>query len=391
MSESLKAMLDEQAASVAFAAPDLDVIARTSRRRIRRRRAVTLCACAVVVALVVVSAVQLFRPAGRPPEAADPGLSSLVTWAVGSTIHDGTETIDVGHQIRAYVRTSVGFVTLDEADDIYSVTSRGVTRIGHAAIPRRSDSDQVRLVSDPRGSLAGWVGGDASGLVLQVHDQSTGRTRTYQTDTAMSPDGALFFAIDGRTAYWRIEPREGVFAVDLDTGAERRLASGDIARDLEIFSVENGVLAFAPEYRPPQTNVTSISVGRSIEDARKFTFGENAEAMNQIRLSPTGAWLSYLLVEFNGPPVRDDVRAFTMRIQNANTGDLVTLDLPAGVFGLPLGWLDDTTLQVVVLNQTPGMYTCTVPDGACRLAVPVPPTDLEGTNLVMPGGMWIGD
>jgi hypothetical protein len=93
---------------------------------------------------------------------------------------------------------------------VYSITDQGVTQIGQAAPAPRDGREYVRLVSDARGTLAGWIAAEQSGLVLRVHDQATGQTRAYDTDGASLPAGAVFFAIDGRTAYWRIaHGREG--------------------------------------------------------------------------------------------------------------------------------------------------------------------------------------
>lgn len=391
MSELLKAMLDEQAAAVAFRPPDLDTITRTGGLRIRRRRVVTVLASVAAVALVVSAAVVLSGPASRRPDSAaagriDPWRTDAVSWALGSTIHHGGDSVEAGHDVRAYVQTSVGFVILDDDDNVYSVTRHGVTRIGGAA-PARTEQDHVRLVSDPRGTLAGWVGRDSSGPVLQVHDQATGRTRRYETGNAAAPGDAVFFAIDGRTAYWRLATRSGVSAVDLDTGDERLLASGDQARYFAIWSVENGVLAFSRDQRP-RSNVTSIRVGRSVGDSREFTFGESTEADDEIRLSPTGAWLSYLQYEFNGPPKNDDVRAFTTQVRDASTGTRIALSLPPGAWAFPVGWLDDTTLQVLGAGAAPGMYTCAIPEGGCDLAAELPAAALDGSNLVLPGGVW---
>jgi hypothetical protein len=288
-------------------------------------------------------------------------------------------------------RTSVGFVTLDGANNVYSVTGRGVRRIGQAAPAVADGIEKTRLYSDPHGTLAGWLGGDGSGLVLQVHDQATGQTRSFGTAGASPPNGILFFAIDDRTVYRRFGTEDGVFAVDFDTGAERQLAGGVQARNLVIWSVENGVLAFSSDY-PSRGNVTSLRVGRSIDDAREFTFGTNAEADNKLRLSPTGAWVSYLLYQFDGPPIQDKVLAFTGQVRDTRTGELVGLKLPNAGFALPVVWLDDTTVQILAFGEKQGyLYACSVPDGSCSVGATLPASALDGSNLVLPNGSWVGD
>lgn len=392
MTESLKSLMERQAASVAFKPPDLDAIARDNNRRVLRRRMVTLVAGVATVAVVASSAVVLSSLASRGPDVvAGPG-PDAVSWATGSTIHHGADTIDVGHPVRAYVRTSVGFITVDDADNVYSVTGQGgVTMIGKATATGRDGTQHVRLVSDPRGTLAGWLDADGSELVLRVHDQATGQTRGFGTAGAAFPGGADFFAIDGRTAYWGMATR-GVFAVNVDTGDERQLADVDQGQGLKIWSVENGVLAFSRN-QPPRGNVTAFRVGRSVDDAREFTFGEDTEASDQILLSPTGAWVGYLLYEFNGPPVQDDVRAFTPQVRDTATGEPVTLNLPTS-FVVPVVWIDDTTMQFLVLSVAPDnnsarafMYACTVPGGSCGVAAELPLSAVDGSNLVLPNGV----
>jgi hypothetical protein len=387
MTESLKSVLTEQAASVAFKPPDLDAIARDNGRRVRRRRAVTALAAVAVVA-VAGAAVVLSGPASRRPDAPAAPWPVTVSWALGSTIHNGDDTIEVGHEVRAFVRTSVGFVTLDSAGNVYSVTSRGVTQVGRALIVAVDGAEQRGLVSDPHGSLVGWIGVDQAGVLPRVHDQATGQTRSYGTAGTAGPGLTTFFAIDGRTAYVRVAA--GVFAVDLDTGAERPLASGEPAGNFEIWSVEQGVLAFSRYHQIG--NVTWLAVGRSVDDVREYGFPENTEADDGVRLSPTGAWLSYLLYEFDGSPIYDKVRAVRAQVRDAGTGEQVTLDLPPGTFGVPAVWLDDTTVQLLVIGPAPGqgnMYTCVVPSGSCDVAAELPADALEDSALVLPTGQFI--
>ncbi|HEX6683703.1 MAG TPA: hypothetical protein VF062_12950 [Candidatus Limnocylindrales bacterium] len=395
MTESLKSMMAQQAASIAFKPPDLDAIARDNNRRIRRRRVTTVLAGAVAVAVVAGTAAVLSNLERRPEVVADPIPTGTVSWAAASTIHNGTDTVILAHKIRAYVRTPVGFVTVDRTGNVYSITSRGHTRIGQLA-SAGSGNDHVRLVADPGGTLVGWVGGDQSGLTMQIYDQATGQTSSFPTAGAKPPGGAVFFAIDGRTAYWRIATRNAILAVDLDTGAERQLASGDRFPNLEIWGAQNGVFAFTTD-RQPGGNVTSIRVGRSVEESQEFTFKENAESGPLIQLSPTGAWLAYLLVEFDGPPIQDKVLAFTGQVRDARTGDLITLDLPGVGFISPAVWLDDTTLQILGIGEGPGlsqranMFACRIPEGTCTAGPEIPATDIDGNALVTPNGVWVNE
>src|SRR5262245_9088002 len=262
MTEYLKSVLDREATSVAFKPPDLQTIARAGDRRIRRRWAAALAGVAVVTLAAGVVVVSNGQGDQTQTVASDPWPAGPASWAIGSTIHAGPDTIDVGRVVRAYVHTTVGFAVVDDADDVYSVTADGVSHIGHLTATRPNNLDQQRLVSDPRGTLVGWVGEDPPGTrTMFVHDQASGTTRSYPVSGPQPVEDALFFAIDDRTAYWRMS--WSVYAVDLDTGQERLITAGP-AYDFEIYSVEDGMLAFSPNAD------TTFFVGTSVQDARKL-------------------------------------------------------------------------------------------------------------------------
>jgi len=386
MSEYLKTVLDHQAASVAFKSPDLETIARIGEGRIRRRRVAAALAGVAAVAVVAGALAVLSDRTGRDPEPVSAHWrAESVSWALGSTVHIGQELIDVGHSVRSFVRTSVGLGIVDDSDDVYSVTDNGATRIGHLTATWPNNSDQQRIVSDPRGTLVGWVNEDPPGtLVLKVYDQRTGQARSYPTSGALPPDDALFFAIDDHTAYWRTAA--GIFAVDLDTGAERRITNltGDPAHDFEVYSVENGVIAFTPQ------SDQTILAGRAVEGARQLIDfrGTTTGSADPVRLSPTGAWLSIGIIEIGqGEGESVAFLGSSIRVYDTATGQYLTLRMPDELkITLPSVWLNDTTLQVIGAtrperpeDQRAGLYTCTVPDGSCRLAF-----ELEFVDLTSP-------
>ena len=226
MSEALKDLLHQQATSVAFRPPDLETIAHAGDRRIRRRRTATILAAVSAVVVVVLGGVVALRnvPGGPPPMPAGPWPSSAVTWAFDTTIYvatdAGTDTVEVGHDVRSFVRTATGFVVLDETDAVYSVTGLGVTRIGQMHDTQPNNTDQQRLVVNSRGTLVGWVDEAASpgSLVLRIYDARSGLSRDIPGGP-VSEDGVNFFAMDDRTAYWRMP--DGLHEVNVDTGDDR--------------------------------------------------------------------------------------------------------------------------------------------------------------------------
>jgi len=421
MSESLKTMMAQRATSVAFKPPDLETIARAGGRRIRRRRAFATLATVAAVALAgsgVALLVDGDGSDGRPPTVAgSPWPLDAVSWSVDDTIYVGaTETIDVGHVVCAYVRTSVGFVTLDETDTVYSVTEEGVTAIGELTPTLPNNQDQQRLASDPAGSLVGWVGEPTPGvLALQVHDQATGETRTYPIPDASPPNDAVFYAIDHRTGYLRMTT--GLYAIDLDTGSQRQLLASedleirDMIYDHEIYSVESGVLAFSPN--ADQT----ILAGRSIEDAIELyepgdavpglqVLGQASNGMiDPVRLSPDGAWLSFGVVELDQSSEEPDAEPvftrFVPAVFDVAAGQPVPLSIPGDpLIALPSVWLDDDTLQVlVVLGGDPqqaqlptsvNFYECSPLDGLCDLAVEAEAPWPDEIVVPSPDGRWYG-
>ncbi len=404
MSESLKTMLHERATSVAFRPPDLGAIKLAGDRRIRGRRMASALAGALAVALVGVAVVVLGRP-GDPAPVVSPWPANAVTWATGSTIHVGTQTVEVGHRVRAYVRTGAGFAAIDDADNVYSVTAEGVRQIGHAtaAPPFDSDAgdDQARLVADTHGTLVGWVGEDQFGwAVMQTYDQATGRLQSYPKPGAMPWRDAVFYAIDGHTGYWGT--LAGVYEVDLDSSDERLLTTDEEFRSFEIYSVRNGVLAFRRDDR--------FFVGRSIDRAKEIVRrGDDVLTLvaPPYRLSPTGAWLSLGLTKLE-KVADDDYQGIkdTAEAYDTSTGEHHTLDVMLDApkhtaLAIPILWLDDVTVQVVAVSSDVSfdtqpstvhatMYVCTVPGASCRLAADLGTIVANGPETpVLPDGRGV--
>ena len=430
MSESLKTLLHRQATSVAFKSPDLESIVRASNRRIRRRRMVAALVTVVAVGLAGGGTAAIVAGAGDdpPPPPASPWPADAVSWAAGSTIHVGTtDTIEVGHEVRAYVRTATGFVVLDDTDAVYSVIGAGVSRIGqvHDSLP--DNTDEQRLVADSSGTLVGWVDEAAlpDSLAVRIYDPITGST----TDIPMpltTPDvhqlpGVMLFAIEDRTAYWRTY--EGVHEYHLDSGDDRlivdrwKTSPSHAIYSYEVYSAENGVLAFTPD------DDERIFAGPSVEDAielidfREYESdlpipedlqGREAEVITSgidpIRLSPTGGWLSFGLFEAvavrAGDPNDGGAEISAQRITpiavDTSTGERVTLAIPDTMAGMPTVWLDDTTVQVVAFTvdaerpvpTSAVLYACSVTEASCRSLAQI---DLSGTQFVaFPDGRWYG-
>ncbi|WP_151082465.1 hypothetical protein [Nocardioides cynanchi] len=132
---------------------DLDAIVRDGNRRLRRRRTALVAGGA---ALALVTAGTAFGLHGRgttaEPMPADQPTKAL-TYAVGSVIHTGDGTIDVGRKVESMVQTARGFVFSDPDLNVYEETNGDVQQIGHLAHARS------RLLAGDDGLVATWYDG----------------------------------------------------------------------------------------------------------------------------------------------------------------------------------------------------------------------------------------
>lgn len=217
-----------------------------------------------------------------------------------------------------------------------------------------------------------------------------------------------YVAVDGRTAYYG--GASGLFAVDLDTGAEVLLRPNTAEPAYRVDSVENGLLAFQPF-----DESSGVFVGPSIEDSRELVPGPTLAGARRTApiapavLSPTGQWLSVALVETEfGPQNPDDEVDITyLRVQphvyDVQTGELIVLALPGEPsVALAEVWLGDSTLQVLVIDGFDpshptsvavqgSLYTCSVPTGACQFAAGLGSFvmgDYGTSPPVVPDGGW---
>ncbi|HKE70403.1 MAG TPA: hypothetical protein VKB55_14180 [Nocardioidaceae bacterium] len=376
MTEYLKTLLHDKATSVDFRPPDLPAIRRAGDRRIVGRRSLVALAGVAVVAVTVGSVAVFGSSPDRSPQ---PGSGTAGVWAVGGEIHDGSDTIDAGHVIHAFVRTSAGFVTVDGDGAVHSVTSTGDEAIGSLDLVAAVAMDAAVLVSDAPGSLVGWVGFQDGAPVLVTYDQATDRFLERHAVPGASAGDVRYRAIDGRTGYF--SGPAGLYAFDLDNGAETLLRSATAVPHYRLDSVENGMLAFARVDEP-----RAIFAGPSIEDAEELYTIPAPDGNRQsdvdvpVVLSPTGDWLGLSVSEFEFGEQGDtltyvDVRP---RVYDTRTGELVVLGLPDSTFGVASVWLTATTLQVLLIDEFTmpiaedepihaSAYACSVPDGSCEL------------------------
>ncbi len=372
MTEKLKNLLHDRAAAVDFAVPDVESLTRAGDRR-RRRRTAGIVAGGVAVLAVVGGGLALPQLVGDDASSPQPATSATQTpalsWVMGQTLYapdlaDGQ--VDLGHEVRAYVRTRVGFVFADPDGTVWSWTDGSETRVGS------TDAKDPHLVSDTEGALAGWLGTDGGHPSYVVLDQATGDTTTYDEQPAGAGDPAgpgsspYFYAIDGRTAYWR--DARGAVATDLDTG-DATVVDPRADGDVDISAAEDGLIAFTSDRH-------GTSIGTTPANARelKYSFGGPGA------FSPDGRWFTE---DADEPKVYD-----------SRTGTKVELDLQYN-FASGYGWLDDSTLLLLGQDgwrDKVELLSCTLPDGSCTTVQPGLGTfsQLNREGFALPVGSRIG-
>ena len=366
MTEQLRTLLHDKADGVDFAAPDLDRLTADGDRRIRRRRSAV--AGGVLSVALLVGAVAALGDRGGDDGAsvvAHPAPAARdVTWAKGSVIHDGGRAIDVGHEVRAYVETSVGYVVADTDGHVWSVLDGRVEQVG------TTDVKHPRLVADPAGPLAAWVStagrsGEPDGISWV--DQSRmggGSARIAPRHGASDVD-----ALSGDTLY--LHDERGAVAHDLSTNQERVV---DPAGGFE--SVEGGGVVAAHDGTLAMKADRGTLLGSSRDHAVLLD-----QAYGSIgAFSPDGAYYSN---DADSPSVWD-----------VRTGKQVPVPGMDGyAFATGFDWLDDHTL-VLIAEQGEGdpmlLVTCRIPDGSsCEQAATL--GGLGHPDYQLPVGQPIGE
>ena len=354
MTEQLKTLMHAHADSVDFAMPDLEAMTRAGDRRRRSRRTALVggvAALGVGAAFLVPGIGAGGDHTGGPATATPAAPRAEVTYAVGSTLHIGDESVDVGHEISAYVRTADGYAFTDPDGTVWSWLGGEAIEVG------TTDARRPRLVADDEGTLVAWV--DRQQPAVVVLDQGTGETWPLAESRP-----SYVYALDGRTAYWRDD--RGAVAVDVDSVASRVIdARAKGTRD--ILAVEDGLVAFQGGADGPHLG-TSPDDGITLPDV----YGSVGA------FSPDAAWFT---IDADDPLVYD-----------AHTGEQVAFDLDYG-FAAGYEWLDESTV-VMVAGREPNndaqavLLTCTVPAGTCEEATGELGTftELVRTGFTLPTG-----
>ncbi|KRE96068.1 hypothetical protein ASG76_03195 [Nocardioides sp. Soil774] len=323
---------------------DLTAITRTGERRVRRRRTALVGGAATAAALtvLVLPALGGEGPAPARDLAADgtTAVPSPLAWISGSTLHRvGRPDTDLGVDVRAWVWVGDDIAFTDAERRVRLWSGDALDVVGRsAAVPQ----DKQELFSD--GTLVAWLGADGA---WQALDTTTGELTSdgagpYRSDPTRSQvtaiDGSVVYGLDAR----------GVVAWDTTAGRVD-VVDRDAAR--VVIDAEGGVLLRAT----------------GDGDARVEGGGRNLAVTvdSFANLSADGA---HVVAE------SDDVGV----LLDTTTGERLTLDTGFG-WSLPFQWVDDDTVAVLAFTGArtdavdhPFLVACTVADGACTDAQPLP-------------------
>lgn len=389
MSHLLEDTLREQADAQTPPHFDVDGIIRAGEGRARRTRLTAGLAAAGVAGVILAGGLGLgLSDAGAPDRGAQVAEQEQVdrerteqdqadlrrfterrpTYAQGSVIHVGEETIDVGEDIQTFVQTDDGFVftTADGSVRLTDGTASwdlGTTHPGPAY-----------LKADDSGSLVAWVERESGERPTLVVYDTAEIAEVLRTDEGTTPDMTVFrdakaafvYAVDDGVVYWHTA--EGLVAVDVDTGRSNLLREGG---GFDVLDVADGRFA----------HMTGDSERMHVSDDLTDP-GPRMPAGWDGDLSPGARYVA-------------SNEGWRTAVFDTRTGKEVTPEAGGYDVGLTYSWLDDTRVAMLGGTQTGqdsgtfDILECSVPDGTCEVVaedVDEVTADGEGVDLVLPTG-----
>ena len=374
MTETLRELFREHADAVEIPRTGVaDIIAR-GESTLRRRRLGGVAAAAAAVAVLagvgLFSAENSTRSEPANPPAPGPSGARPLTYAEGSTVHYGDESVDVAGAVMELDVTDDGVAVLTEDGTIWFTDGTGVDEIGTT---RAMSDDEIWtevastqwVVSGNQGSRLAWFEypDEEAPPHVVVYDSSVGEV-VARTPVPIDPGRlAVLYAVHDDLAYIVLDPDEEdqiVFDVEPDlrldvaTGAQQRLVPGAYDDDLREQGADR-MLAIGIEGEP-----ASLRFDEGVH--RNFQFLGD-------RLEPAGAQ----------PLVANDARTgkhFAFRPPS---------DYPGGRSPLVFltQWLDDDTVallasvraeRVEYAGQGEDIFVCHIRAERCEVVV-------DGTGL----------
>lgn len=364
MTGQLKTTMERHADALAAPVLDLDAIMRNGRGRRRRRTALIggLAAAAVVVAGGIALGTGRQGHDTTADQYAGLGDTSF-TYAIGSVLHSGDTTVDLGADIASYVQTSTGVVFTDPQHRVYVVDDAAPRQIG-------TSTASSTLVADDAGVTVAWVDGDR----LEIYQMGSQGPVSVPVQRPASGESPVVHAISGGLVWFWDARGTMTYQVDrqrLDevTGRDSSQAVQDVANGLVLAEVGG----------------TSGGGGLAVRAVgANWAFDGTAPETSNIYsgdLAPDGQhWFTQDSDQF--------------AVFDSQTGQRTDPPHPGFEFAAPYRWLDDDTIAVLALPTVKdaakapvSLLTCHVSADTCTVTA----SDIgTSSQIAIPVGQAIG-
>ncbi len=352
-----------------IAPPPFEALRETARRRDRRARVAKGLAVAAIVVAILATTAYLGRDSDRRIEPAPAPGVRLLTYAEGSTIHYGENTVEADAPVVELdvtdngvgFRTDDGRIWFTDGSTVHQLGALGETGPGYGDDTWPLASHPGWLLSPNAGSRLVWFEFPAPGEPeVVVYDTATQQEDARVTVGLAPGRTAVPALLSDRFVYWYQNPDPGempedqtLVRYDPATGEQSRITEQDLLRDLD-----------------GDAAVRSIRLkgdGRW-DSSGAFHYSDGMGQQMDVGLRKSVAGVDGVAPVGPGDMVAEDV-----------DGQTFAFDPPpgysdkAGVAWL-VQWLDDQTVVVLSpLRQNADLIACHVETKACEVAVTAPP------------------
>ncbi len=386
MTGQLRTTLNARAHDLEAWEADLDAIVRDGARRVRRRRVAIAGGLAGVLAVVGGTAALATRGHTTRPQPAGQDVRPL-SYAVGSVIHTGSGTIDVGKKVVSYVPTHWGFVFSTPDRDLYLERDGEVRPITtFDGTPSHLATDTSAIVVGDDGMLTAWFDGSRiqtwPGYRTSDSDEVDALDKTNSFNAADSwpadqpprieavSDGHMWFW-DGRETWVAAVRPSSSTAGWPDSGFPTPDTVQDAAGDKILVRVGDGLAVTEADLAPQSPTWDGGTDLSGVEP--------QVPGLSTGDLAPDGEhWFSHDNDEF--------------AVFDSATGQRQEPAHPAFAFAAPYQWLGDGTMAVLATKGTSDdpqiwLLTCRVSTNDCEVAAP----HIGGyDDVALPVGVPIG-
>lgn len=364
MTGQLRTTLHHRAEQLDTWQADLDAIVRAGDRRIRRRRTALVGGLAGVIAVAggVTALVNRDHSMQVQPAGQD---AKPLTYAVGSVIHTGSGTVDVGAKVESMVQTKWGFVYTTPDHSVFSEQDGNVHQIGQIpAGGRLLESDDGWVTAWWDGHVIqtwpGYAHGDGTKVAF---DRTSPRGPSSGWPSGSPPrieavsDGHVWF-FDGTDAYISESWPLTTHAEWKDVNPPGSGTVVDAAGDRILVKTADGM-----------TVTTANLLPESLDKRAGWQPGGDLTGLTtQVKnldhgdLAPDGKhWFT---------DENDEFAVF-----DSATGQRQDPAHPGYAFAAPYQWLDGDTMAVIALTGTSGddpvsLLTCHVSTNDCQVTAP---------------------